>query len=87
MADQITVTFTELTTQKHADVKLSTNLTGKELIEKLKKGNFLHDLRPGESYILHHRRSGTEIGPNISLAQVGVQPNDVITVGVNTKGG
>jgi len=87
MADQINITFTELTTQKHADVKLSTNLTGKELIDKLKKGRFLHDLQTGETYILHHKRTGVEIGPDISLAQIGVQPNDVITVGVNTRGG
>ena len=87
MNEKVKVTFTELTSQRHAEVVLSTILTGKDLIEKLRNAKFLAELQRGETYILHHKRSGNEIGPDTSLAQVGIQQNDVITVGVDTRGG
>lgn len=70
----------------HVTAEISNLCTGHDVIQELMRdadglGAFLAPLGTGENYTLSVRRNEREIGPDMTLAEVGVQNGDLIVVG------
>lgn len=85
--DRVRVTFTDFTGSKHADVTLRLDLTADEVIDRLRRANFLPAAETGTTFVLSLKRTNQQLAPNQTLRSVEVKDGDTLIASTMTRGG
>ncbi len=86
-SERIRLVISDFTGTKHADVTLDPSLTAADVVERLVRANFLTESEPGQEYQVSLKFDDTIIAPNQTLANAGIQDDDVLIVGMIVRGG